>query len=423
MNKVISINNLYKEYRLGVIGHGTLFKDLQSFWAKARGKEDPNSIIDVANSNKNKNKNKILAINNLTLDIEEGEVVGIIGSNGAGKSTLLKILSRVTLPTKGIVKVRGKIASLLEVGTGFHPELTGRENIYLNGTINGMSRTEINKQMDEIIDFAGVEKFADTPVKRYSSGMHVRLGFAVAAHLNQEILLIDEVLAVGDANFRKKAIDKINKISSGQGRTVLFVSHNMNSIKSLCNRAILLEKGQLKKSGKTSDIINEYYKNTENLKIDENSSLGESRFRRGNGKVRFSKIEILDENGRKNFTFEKGKKAIISFAFKAFEDVDDLICKVGFRSSDTGEVIAGYSTFNISNTRIKQGFLGKGKFTISTSNFMPNTFGILLWLGESRFQGVTDVVDRLTTPLIVSDKGETEKVGYFRPSVEFQLIS
>ena len=255
MVSVIKIENLYKEYNLGTIGHGTLYRDIQSFVAKIRGREDPNSIIGFANKKKH---GKILAINNVNLEVEEGEVLGIIGLNGAGKSTLLKLLSRVTSPTKGLIKIKGRVTSLLEVGTGFHPELTGRENIFLNGAINGMSDKDIKKNLDEIVDFSGVEKYLDTPIKRYSSGMIVRLGFAIAAHISPDILIVDEVLSVGDISFRKKAAEKMKNVSETQGSTVLFVSHNMDSIKSLCTKTILLSNGSLDSYGKTNDIINKY---------------------------------------------------------------------------------------------------------------------------------------------------------------------
>ena len=255
MKVAIKIEGLFKEYRLGVIGRGTLYRDLQSWWAIRQGKEDPNSLIGTSSNKKVKN---ILALKNIILDINKGEVIGIIGSNGAGKSTLLKILSRVTSPTKGRVLANGRIASLLEVGTGFHPELTGRENIFLNGAINGLTKNEITEKFNDIVEFAGVKKFLDTPVKRYSSGMHVRLGFAVAAHLDPDILIVDEVLAVGDADFQKKAINKIKEVSNDKKRTVIFVSHNMNSIKKLCDRVIVLSKGQIIKDDIPSKSI-EFY--------------------------------------------------------------------------------------------------------------------------------------------------------------------
>ena len=241
---VIRVENLSKEYRLGTINHGTLKQDLQSWWARLRGKEDPNSIVSHPSSlNAQQGLNShFLALDNVSFDVKQGEAVGIIGRNGAGKSTLLKILSRVTAPTCGEVKIRGRVASLLEVGTGFHPELTGRENIFLNGTILGMKRAEIQVKFAEIVAFAEIDQFIDTPVKRYSSGMYVRLAFAVAAHLEPEILIIDEVLAVGDAAFQKKCLGKMQDVGK-EGRTVLFVSHNMNMIESLCDKSIFLQNG------------------------------------------------------------------------------------------------------------------------------------------------------------------------------------
>lgn len=252
------------------MSHRYLFKDLQSWWARVRGKEDPNSKIDGAQAKGAGLDNvsiddRFWALQDINLEIKSGEALGIIGRNGAGKSTLLKILSRVTAPTQGAVKIRGRIGSLLEVGTGFHPELSGRENIFLNGAILGMRRNEIQKKFDEIVAFAEVEKFIDTPVKRYSSGMYVRLAFAVAAHLDPEILVVDEVLAVGDAQFQKKCLGKMGEVSKNEGRTVLFVSHNMTAIKSLCRQAVLLEAGMIKSWGETGDVVDEYLKSTMTL--------------------------------------------------------------------------------------------------------------------------------------------------------------
>ena len=242
--KVIEFDNVGKQYVLGTIGTGTLSQDLNRWWARIRGKEDPFLKIGEVNDRTKKGEsNFVWALKDINFSVDEGDVVGIIGKNGAGKSTLLKILSRVTSPTVGTIKVKGRIASLLEVGTGFHPEMTGRENIYMNGTIMGMTKTEIDRKLDEIVDFAGVEKYLDTPVKRYSSGMMVRLGFAIAAHLEPEILVVDEVLAVGDAEFQKKAIGKMQDVSKGEGRTVLFVSHNMAAVKSLCKTGVVLKNG------------------------------------------------------------------------------------------------------------------------------------------------------------------------------------
>lgn len=260
MSIAIKIENLSKQYRLGLVSTRTLSHDLNRWWQTSiLGREDPYLKIGETNIREAKGDSEyVWSLKDINLVIEEGEVLGIIGKNGAGKSTLLKILSKVTSPTTGTIKARGRIASLLEVGTGFHSEMTGRENIYLNGAILGMTKAEINKKLDEIIDFAGIERYIDTPVKRYSSGMLVRLGFAVAAHLDPEILVVDEVLAVGDAEFQKKAIGKMQEISKGKGRTVLFVSHNMNSIKMLCKNSIVLQSGQLDYLGDVEKAIKHY---------------------------------------------------------------------------------------------------------------------------------------------------------------------
>ncbi len=255
---VIKVENLSKLYRLGVIGTGTLKHDFNRWWSQVRGKEDPYQKIGSVNNREERAESEyVWSLRNLNFEIKEGETVGIIGKNGAGKSTLLKLLSRITSPSTGSIKVNGKIASLLEVGTGFHPELTGRENIYLNGAIMGMSRSEITNKLDEIIAFSGVEKYVDTPVKRYSSGMYVRLAFSVAAHLDSDIMIVDEVLAVGDAVFQTKCIDKMSQISK-DGRTILFVSHNLGTIKGLCERGILLENGVLALDGTTEQAIERY---------------------------------------------------------------------------------------------------------------------------------------------------------------------
>ncbi len=256
MTTVISVENLSKSYRLGQIGTGTFAHDLNVWWAKLRGKSNPMLRIGETD-HRNRDGDQIWALRDINFTVDQGDVLGIIGRNGAGKSTLLKILSRVTAPTSGKVKIKGRVASLLEVGTGFHPDLTGRENIYLNGAILGMSRDEINRKFDEIVDFSGVEKFIDTPVKRYSSGMHVRLAFAVAAHLDPEILVVDEVLAVGDAKFQKKCLGKMSDVAK-EGRTVLFVSHNMAAVQNLCSQAFLISTGQIIYSGMVPEVVDRY---------------------------------------------------------------------------------------------------------------------------------------------------------------------
>lgn len=261
MNDIaIRFDHVGKLYKLGLVGTGTLSHDLNRWWKTTiLRQEDPYLKIGETNDRSKKGASEyVWALKDITFDVHQGDVVGIIGKNGAGKSTLLKLLSRVTSPTTGAIRARGRIASLLEVGTGFHPELTGRENIYMNGSIMGMTRHEISHKLDEIVDFAGVKRYVDTPVKRYSSGMTVRLGFAVAAFLEPEILVVDEVLAVGDAEFQKKAIGKMQDVSKGEGRTVLFVSHNMGSMQRLCSRGVLLENGKVKYMGSISDTIRTY---------------------------------------------------------------------------------------------------------------------------------------------------------------------
>jgi lipopolysaccharide transport system ATP-binding protein len=256
---VISVENLSKSYRLGAIGGGTLREDLSRWWARARAKTDPTGTIGHEHQARHIGQ-EFWALRDISFQVKEGEILGVIGHNGAGKSTLLKILSRVTGPTSGLVKIKGRIASLLEVGTGFHPELTGRENIFLNGTILGMMKAEIRRKLDEIIAFSEIEEFIDTPVKRYSSGMYVRLAFAVAAHLDPEILIVDEVLAVGDAQFQKKCLGKMGEVAQG-GRTVLFVSHSMDAISRLCSTALLLKDGATEFIGPTSRAVQSYLAN------------------------------------------------------------------------------------------------------------------------------------------------------------------
>lgn len=291
MIKAIEIRNLSKTYDLGLVGTGTLSKDLNRSWAKLRGKPDPYATIAEINDRTKKSvSNMVYALKDVNFSVNQGDVLGIIGKNGAGKSTLLKILSQITSPSTGEIIMRGRVASLLEVGTGMHPEMTARQNIYLNGAIMGMKRFEITKKLDEIVDFAGIEKYIDTPVKRFSSGMKVRLGFAVAAFLEPEILIVDEVLAVGDAEFQKKAVGKIKDVTKGMKRTVLFVSHNLNSIRQLCNKAVLIDNGQVTDYGEVEKIIqkylNTYRLNINNLKFQKRS---------GHQNVILKKLKVLDK--------------------------------------------------------------------------------------------------------------------------------
>lgn len=332
-NTVIKVENLSKQYRLGEVGTGTISHDLNRWWAKVRGKEDPFLKIGETNDRTSKGSSDyVWAIKDINFDIQQGDAVGIIGRNGAGKSTLLKILSKTTTPTTGSIKIKGRIASLLEVGTGFHPEMTGRENIFLNGAILGMRKKEIARKFDEIVDFAGVERYIDTPVKRYSSGMYVRLAFAVAAHLESEILIVDEVLAVGDAEFQKKCLGKMGEVSKGEGRTVLFVSHNMAAVKSLCNRAVLLENGLAIENGSVDVVLSRYLKG--NSIIQNKRVFGEN-FRKEEFSLHEISIyakekgegELVDEYDeiclRTEVTLNKNKDIKITYVVKN-ENGDDL---------------------------------------------------------------------------------------------------
>lgn len=258
---VIQVENVSKQYRLGVINHGTLYRDLQSWWARWRRQPDPNAEVVDARSHRTSQArivgDRFYALNDVSFSVNQGDIIGIVGCNGAGKSTLLKVMSRITAPSTGRIRLKGRVASLLEVGTGFHPELTGRENVFLNGAILGMSRKEVARKFEQIVEFAEISDFIDTPVKRYSSGMYVRLAFSVAAHLDPEILLVDEVLAVGDINFQKKCLGRMQEIGQ-EGRTILFVSHNLSAVKQMCNKSLLLNDGRSVRVGPTHEIITEY---------------------------------------------------------------------------------------------------------------------------------------------------------------------
>ena len=299
MSTAIEFENISKQYRLGLVSTGTLSHDLNRFWqTKVLRRDDPYLKVGETNDRSHKgNSDYVWALKDINFKVEQGDVVGIIGRNGAGKSTLLKLLSRVTAPTTGTIRAKGRIASLLEVGTGFHPEMTGRENIYMNGAIMGMSRSEITRKLDEIVDFSGCERYLDTPVKRYSSGMTVRLGFAIAAHLEPEILVVDEVLAVGDAEFQKKAIGKMQNVSRGEGRTVLFVSHNMGAVKNLCKRGIVLDRGQVAFDGGVENAIEHYLKAR---KLDNPKKISEFKFF-GNGLLKIDSFSFdVDSNETDN---------------------------------------------------------------------------------------------------------------------------
>lgn len=366
---ILKAENISKQYRLGLVGTGTLSDDLKRWWYRVRGKEDPFlKIGDTNDRSTSGDSDYVWALQDINFEVQQGEVLGIIGKNGAGKSTLLKILSRVTAPTTGEIKTRGRIASLLEVGTGFHPELTGRENIYLNGAILGMSKAEIKLKEIEIINFSGCERYVDTPVKRYSSGMRVRLAFAVAAFLEPDILVIDEVLAVGDAEFQKKAIGKMKDISRGDGRTVLFVSHNMAAVKSLCNRGILLENGGVKFEGNIDDTVKEYLKvnvKNDNYVVDENLEINKDVF--------FTEIKIIDEESKNRRVFFYDEQINISFKLKINDNKLNYCVFCIILDCNLNRVFAAESQ-NINENmllKIKPKFLVRGDYSLHTFIHIP----------------------------------------------------
>jgi len=320
MSKIaIKVENLSKAYQLGNIGTGTISRDIERWWAKMRGKEDPFLRIGETNDRTTKSESNIVwSLKDINFEIQQGDAVGIIGRNGAGKSTLLKILSRVTAPTTGKISGNGRIASLLEVGTGFHPELTGRENIYLNGAILGMRKREIDRKFDEIVDFSGVERYIDTPVKRYSSGMYVRLAFAVAAHLESEILIVDEVLAVGDAEFQKKCLGKMGDISTNEGRTVLFVSHQMDAINRLCKSTVVLDNGSILFKGNSNEAISHYLKGEKGT-YSHRSWIGMNNAP-GNQIVKLRDVSILNQCGEISEVLKINEPIYIKFSYEVIVD-------------------------------------------------------------------------------------------------------
>ena len=334
--QVLKVENIYKQYELGQVSTGTMAHDFNRWLHKIRGKEDPYLKITEKNTrDENGGSNFVWALDDISFDVNQGDVVGIIGSNGAGKSTLLKILSKVTSPTKGNIKIKGRIASLLEVGTGFHPDLSGRENIFLNGAILGMTKKEIHAKFDEIVAFSGVDKYIDTPVKRYSSGMYVRLAFSVAAHLEPEILIVDEVLAVGDAEFQKKCLGKMKEVSQ-QGRTVIFVSHNLVAVKSLCTKGIVMDQGKLIFSGSADEAV-ESYMNANASKVQPTKAFSSPDDAIGN---EFIKIKSITVQPEKLFVTDA-----IQLDFSFWNYTDELKFNVAFDVIDVfGEVVFGSGT-------------------------------------------------------------------------------
>ena len=389
-NTAIKVEDLSKIYRLGEIGTGTISRDIERwFKTKVLKQEDPFLKIGETNDRANKGKSDIVySLQDINFEIQQGDAVGIIGRNGAGKSTLLKILSRVTTPTTGRINIKGRVASLLEVGTGFHPELTGRENIYLNGAILGMRKREIDRKLDEIIDFSGVERYIDTPVKRYSSGMYVRLAFAVAAHLESEILIVDEVLAVGDAEFQKKCLGKMGEVSKGEGRTVLFVSHNMGAVKSFCNTGIILENGQMSLIGSVDETMKYYL----------GAGLANLRFRKGVLSEKFHLIDgsISNIGSSLEDSIYRDLQIKIEFRYDNFACLNNLYFNIKIKDDESNYIITTVSDINsfslkcgegIASMLIPAGFFNEGNYLLDLMIIQKTKGGYEFLFNEKDFLG------------------------------------
>jgi len=396
MKNVISVEHLTKQYDLGVIGTGTLSRDLNRWWARVRKQPDPYTRIGRQDPFARIGES-ILALDDVSFTVQQGEALGIIGRNGAGKSTLLKILSRVTAPTKGVVKVKGRIGSLLEVGTGFHPELTGRENVYLNGAILGMKKAEVTRKFDEIVAFSGVEKFIDTPVKRYSSGMYVRLAFAVAAHLDPEILIVDEVLAVGDAEFQKKCLGKMGDVA-GEGRTVLFVSHNMGAIQRLCKNSIWLQYGSVRNCGDSSSMVDEYlHSSTISTKI-EPSTYPKKEYQT----IWVKQVEMYC-NGLPTNIMRYGEELSFSIDFECSSRISKPGIGLAIKNDKDEIIINVNNRYQISPKFPQEIIEGKINVHLGQVPLMSGLYSIIVWLGMDPLSDHYRIDDAFTFEVLEYD--------------------
>lgn len=403
MSVVVDVENISKVFRLGDVGSATLTEDIRSFWNKLRGKSNP-YVLNASENNRELSSAEsayVWALKDINFQVNQGEIVGLVGRNGAGKSTLLKILSRTTSPSSGQIKIRGRVASLLEVGTGFHPDLTGRENIFLNGAILGMRKEEIRSKFDAIVEFAGVQRYIDTPVKRYSSGMYVRLAFAVAAHLDPDILIIDEVLAVGDAEFQAKCLGKMKDVSD-QGRTVIFVSHNMGAVSDLCSRAILLKQGGILMDGDTNSVIRSYVQQNMQLKLNDKDALSDPSVRRGDGAVRYEQVSMRNSLGEEVNEFLPGENVHFNLQCVLNEPINELLCTIAFRSGRTRDIVTSTGRIQVDISTKKVGDKINFRIQFPTIALRPGVYETYYWLGNNRTETAFDVVDNLLPPLIVS---------------------
>ena len=405
MSELIRIENLSKRYRLGVINRGMLVKDLQSWWALKRGREDPNEVIreNYPSVDRLRKGGDFWALRDINFSIHAGDTIGVIGRNGAGKSTLLKILSRTTSPTKGRVLTRGRISSLLEVGTGFHPELTGRENVFLNGAILGMTTREVRSKFAEIVDFAEIGEFIDTPVKRYSSGMYVRLAFAVAAHLDPEVLIVDEVLAVGDASFQRKCIGKMSKVAK-EGRTVILVSHSMVLIETLTRRSLWLQEGRMQLEGESKDVASEYLKSAQEQQLGTTAGLHDHRLRRGSGEVRLEDVSTTNEAGEKCLKFRRAQRIRFIFTIKAFRPCRELALSIAFKLGLSGEMLACTARHALSEKPLTSGETLVVTLDVDSAGLPAALYDLYIWLGpikEEVLNEYYDIADGLVPPIQV----------------------
>jgi len=385
-NIAIKVENLSKAYLLGQIGTGTISRDLERWYARMRGKEDPFLRIGENNNQNTKSESDVVwSLKDINFEIEHGDAVGIIGRNGAGKSTLLKILSKVTAPTTGKISGKGRIASLLEIGTGFHPELSGRENIFLNGAILGMRKKEIQRKLEEIVDFAGIERYLDTPVKKYSSGMYVRLAFAVAAHLESEILIVDEVLAVGDAEFQKKCLGKMDDVSKGEGRTVLFVSHNMDAVATLTTKSLYLKNGELNLYDKTETTIQKYLETDTNevgIYIKDPNANSPS----------FTKVEVI--TSEKNGTHMNGEDLIIDIDINMPEVIEGMSVSLQICNSKEIPIIYTY-LFDTELPLLRKSGVNKMRCILPKCKLYANTYYLIMHLAETKGKFKFEEVHRI----------------------------
>ena len=423
----IEFDNVGKQYRLGLVSTGTFSNDLTRWWTMhIRHKEDPFLKIGETNDRSHKgSSNYVWALKDINFNVEQGDVVGIIGKNGAGKSTLLKLLSRVTAPTVGEIRARGRIASLLEVGTGFHPEMTGRENIYLNGAIMGMTKQEISRKLDEIVDFSGCERYIDTPVKRYSSGMTVRLGFAIAAHLEPEILVVDEVLAVGDAEFQKKAIGKMQDVSKGQGRTVLFVSHNMAAVRSLCKSGIVLSNGMVEYTGTAVDSINYYLNKTTKFDI---GALWKREVINENSLFQLLKAGVYDEKGELKTSYECDEPINIDFHVSVKELVPNIYGWFGIMNAKTGEYIWVSDSNDIVMNKLQTLPVGEHtiRLTIPKRSIAPGDYLVTVnFQSDQNISGFTmdrnEEILKFEVHDYQTERGD-KRTGYFSTLIDWQFL-